>query len=60
MPLLQTKFHISTLRPTLVSRPRLFTKLQTSLRGKLKAFNLPLGQSTIHHDWRRGSTPHTP
>lgn len=55
MPLLQTKFHIPTLRPTLVSRPRLFAKLQTSLRGKLTLVAAPAGsgKTTLICDWLR-------
>lgn len=53
MPLLQTKFHIPTLLPTLVSRPRLFAKLQTSLRGKLTLVAAPAGsgKTTLICDW---------
>src|SRR5690349_10813080 len=53
MPLLQTKFHIPTLLPTLAPRPRLFTKLNTSLKGKLTLVAAPagFGKTTLICDW---------
>jgi ATP/maltotriose-dependent transcriptional regulator MalT len=35
LPLLQTKFHVPTLRPTVVARPHLIAKLNAGRTGKL-------------------------
>ncbi len=53
LPLLQTKFHIPTLLPTLAPRPRLFTKLNTSLKGKLTLVAAPagFGKTTLIAEW---------
>lgn len=57
LSLLQTKFHIPTLQPTLASRPRLFTKLNASRQGKLTLVAAPagFGKSTLVCDWLRQS-----
>ena len=51
--LLQTKFHIPTLLPSLVPRPRLFTKLNANLQGKLTLVAAPagFGKTTLICDW---------
>ena len=54
-PLLQTKFYMPTLRPTLVPRARLFTKLNAGIKGKLTLVAAPagFGKSTLVCDWLR-------
>ncbi len=51
--LLQTKFHVPTLLPTLASRPRLFAKLNAGRKGKLTLVAAPagFGKSTLIGDW---------
>lgn len=55
MPLLQTKFHIPSLQSTLAPRPRLFTKLNAGLQGKLTLVAAPagFGKTTLICDWLR-------
>ena len=58
LPLLQTKFHIPALRPTLVARPRLFTKLNEGMNGKLTLLSAAagFGKTTLICDWLRQTT----
>lgn len=53
LPLLQTKLHIPALRPTLVARPRLLTKLEAGIKGKLTLVAAPagFGKTTLICDW---------
>ncbi|CAN5632045.1 LuxR C-terminal-related transcriptional regulator [soil metagenome] len=53
LPLLQTKLHMPALRPTLVARSRLLTKLNTGLKGKLTLVAAPagFGKTTLICDW---------
>lgn len=55
--LLQTKFHMPSLLPTLAPRPRLFAKLTASLQGKLTLVAAPagFGKTTLICDWLRQS-----
>jgi len=58
LPLLQTKFHIPAHLATLAPRPRLFTKLNGSLQGKLTLVAAPagFGKTTLIGDWLRQTT----
>ncbi len=58
LSLLQTKLHIPALRPTLVARPRLLTRLNAGLQGKLTLVAAPagFGKTTLICDWLRQTT----
>lgn len=56
--LLQTKLHTPALRPTLVARPRLLTKVNAGLKGKLTVVAAPagFGKTTLICDWLHQTT----
>ncbi len=58
LPLLQTKLHTPTLRPTLVVRAHLLAKLNAGLSGKLTLVAAPagFGKTMLICDWLRQTT----
>ena len=55
-PLLATKFYVPTLRPGVISRPRLLERFGTSLRHKLILVSAPagFGKTTAINEWIAG------
>ena len=58
LSLLQTKLHTPALRPTLVARPHLLTKLNAGLKGKLTLVAAPagFGKTTLICAWLQQTT----
>jgi LuxR family maltose regulon positive regulatory protein len=56
MPLLTTKLYIPTVRPELVSRPRLIERLNAGLHRKLTLISAPagFGKTTLLSEWAAG------
>jgi ATP/maltotriose-dependent transcriptional regulator MalT len=60
-PLLKTKLYIPTVRPELVSRPRLLERLNAGLSRKLILISAPagFGKTTLLSEWIAGCAPGT-
>jgi LuxR family transcriptional regulator, maltose regulon positive regulatory protein len=60
--LLETKLYFPSVRPALVSRPRLVERLQAGLRGPLTLVSAPAGsgKTTLLSEWRAGPGTHCP
>jgi LuxR family maltose regulon positive regulatory protein len=59
--ILATKLHTPSLRPKIVPRPRLLTRLQAGLRGKLTLVSAPagFGKTTLISAWLKGHSGQT-
>src|SRR5215467_7386317 len=55
-PILATKLYLPRLRPNVVSRPRLLTRLNEGLHGKLTLISAPagFGKTTLVSEWLAG------
>ncbi len=58
IPLLSTKFRVPPIRPTLVSRPRLLSKLNEGMQEKLTLISASagFGKTTLLSEWSQQST----
>ena len=56
-PLLKTKLYIPSVRPELVSRPRLFERLNAGMDRKLTLISAPagFGKTTLVNAWLRNT-----